>query len=29
MHLWLVKVLVLSEYEYTFFLLKLFHENEL
>ena len=29
MHLWLEKVSVLSEYEYTFFMLKLFHENEL
>ena len=29
MHLWLVKVSALTEYEYTLFLLKLFHENEL
>ena len=28
MHLWLVKVSALSEYKYTYFLLKLFRENE-
>ena len=28
MHLWLVKVSALSEHEYTFFVIKLFHENE-